>query len=188
MADLLWRIIFDALLPFLFHRLFKNPSRPKLSWGTNILYILLVLITFINLLISLLGLGVVLPGQMMIQTLTKKDWIPELYLLLLPIFNGVMLFILPRQISSQAISSVMGMVISANLPIWIAIGSIVSYSPINTESMTAFVIYAFCFCCFVLSLWLWIWWEKLSPAEPLPTPPQRRYNVNKEPDFLRSKK
>lgn len=164
MTDLLWWIIFEVVLPFIFYRLFKNPSRPELPWGTKLLYILLALITFINLLISLLGLGGALPGLMMIQTLTKKDWIPELYLLLLPIFNGVMLFIIPRQISSQAISSVMGMVISANLPIWIALVSIVSYSPINTESATAFVIYAFCFCCFVLSLWLWIWWEKLSRA------------------------
>ena len=187
MDFVLW-IIFDVLLPFLFYRLFKNPARPKLSLGTNILYTLLVLIALISLLISLLGLGVALPGLQMFQTLTPNDWITEIYLLILPILNSVMLFIIPRQISSQAIRAFIGMVTSANLPAWIGFGSIVLYSPLNTESITMLTIFGICLAGFILSLWLWVWWEKLSISKPPTTPPKRRYNVNKEPDFLRTEK
>ncbi len=188
MTDLLWWIIFDVLLPFLFYRLFKNPSRPKLPWGTKLLYTLLALITFISLLISLLGFAVALLGLMMNSSLTAKDLLIAIHLLVLPIFNGVMLFIIPRLITTQAIISFIGMVISANFLAWIGFGGLAFRVSTNTDLITTFVIYAICLFCFVLSVIMWVWSDKIGTSESPITPPKRRNNVNQEPDFLRSEK
>lgn len=188
MADLLWWIVFDVLLPFLFYRLFKNSSRPKLPLGTNILYTLLALMTFISLLISLLGFAVGLLSLLMTPTLTATNWLTTLHLLLLPLLNGVMLFIIPRLISPEAILAFIGMVISANLPAWMGFRSVLVRTSINTDTTTTVAIFAICLCCFALSVALWVWSDKMSISEPPTTPPKRRYNVNKEPDFLRTEK
>jgi hypothetical protein len=171
--DLLLDIALAVLGKIIGHRLQAQESTPNIHWYTKLLYTLLILTTLAGMFTSLGNLPLAIfflagDGQQPWQ-----EWFYFGFFLLLPLFN-ISIFIWARRPKTNpwTMAAVLGMVISANLPIWMSLWT-------SWRDSTA--IFVFCLLTFLASVTLFILARDLAQTPPKP---KRNYHITKEPTFL----